>query len=121
MMRRILRWSRSGRSFALGRAAAAMLAVTVAAACGSTGSSGTPDMAVLPPDLVLADLKAPDYPAGPYGASAGDVLPNFTFKGYWSPTSTTGLSSSQTFGEVSFDMLRTSGAKYAIVALSAFW
>ena len=51
----------------------------------------------------------------------GDTVPNFTFQGYFSPSSTTGLATAQTLGEVTFDMLRTSGAKYAILNLTAYW
>ena len=94
-------------------------------ACGAGVTPVTPDLSVLPPDLVLADLKDPGYPAGPFAQAGnvnpGDVLPDFTFHGYWSPNATTGKASSQTFGEVTFGMLHASGARYAIINLSAFW
>ena len=53
--------------------------------------SVSPDMAALPPDLVLADLKSPNYPAGPYSTDDGGVLPNFTFRGFFSPARTDGV------------------------------
>ena len=111
------------------RATATVVGLTLVAlaACGGGGGDSTPpaDMSVLPPDLVLADLKDPTYPAGPYAAAGnvnpGDILPDFTFQGYFSPTATTGLAKTQVFGEVTFGMLRDSGAKYAILNLTAFW
>src|SRR5947208_2963609 len=77
----------------------------LAMACGDTGDSSA-DM-TLPPDLILADLKAPEYPNGPFGGDPGSVLPNFTFQGYFSPTQTTGYAKSlpNMFGEVNFDMI----------------
>ena len=92
--------------------------------CGGGGMEGAQsDLAPspAPPDIAVLDLKPPGYPAGPYGADPGSVLPNFTFRGYWSPTKTTGLANSESFGEVTFDALRTSGHRFAIVQLSAFW
>jgi hypothetical protein len=52
-----------------------------------------------------------------------DVLcvQGLSFHGYWAPTDTTGLASSKTYGTVTFDMLRTSGAKYALIELAAWW
>ena len=117
----------------------AMAALALAAASGCTPGTGPavaddlsmepvpPDMTVLPPDLSGSDLKDHDYPAGPYAQSGnpnvGDVLPDFTFQGYWSPTATTGLASGNgaQFGEITMGMLHDSGAKYAILNLSAFW
>lgn len=105
-------------------------ALTLAAIAACTGGGGgeqpgPADMAVLPPDLIGADLKDSTYPPGPYaqagGPNVGDVLPDFTFQGYWSPTATMGRSNAQPFGEVTFGMMHDSGARYAIVALSAFW
>lgn len=97
-------------------------ALVPASGCGGGGDgAAAADLSVLPADLVLADLKAPGYPVGPYGAAVDDVLPNFTFQGYFSPTRTTGLASEESFGEVSFEMMRASGAKVAIVQLAAFW
>ena len=110
------------------QAAAGLLALATLTACGGAGD-GTPpgpeDMAVLPPDLILADLKDSTYPAGPYAQSGsvnlGDVLPDFTFQGYWSPTLTTGVARTQPFGEVTLGMMHDSGARFAILNLSAFW
>ena len=107
------------------RATIGALVLASVGACGAGAVPVTPDLSVLPPDLVLADLKDPSYPAGPYAQAGnvnpGDVLPDFTFRGYWSPSATTGKASSQTFGEVTFGMLHASGARYAIINLSAFW
>ena len=102
------------------------LAMAALSGCGGGSSSTAPaDMSALPPDLILADLKDTTYPAGPYAAEGavnmGDVLPNFTFQGYWSPKETTGLSKTQPYGEVSFGMMHDSGARYAILNLTAFW
>ena len=86
--------------------------------------TGLPDLQ-LSIDLILADLKDQSYPAGPYAqagnVNVGDVLPDFTFQGYFSPNSTMGLANAKPYGEVTFGMLHDSGAKYAIVVLSAFW
>ena len=110
----------------------AAAALALARACGTGGTGGgtlsPPDMAMaplLPPDLLGLDLKDSTYPAGPYGQSGsvntGDVLPDLTFQGYFSPTATTGKANTQPFGEVTFGMLHDSGARYAILNLSAFW
>ena len=116
------------RSTTLNPIGAAALTLAAFAACSGGGGGEQPgpvDMAVLPPDLILADLKDTTYPAGPYAQAGnvnlGDVLPDFTFQGYWSPSAVMGRASSQPFGEVTFGMMHDSGAKYAIVALSAFW
>jgi hypothetical protein len=124
----------SRRRHAGGNATVGALALAAFAACSSGGGNhggntdpGPGDLAVqpLPPDLLGLDLKDSTYPPGPYaqagGVNQGDVLPDFTFQGYWSPNTTTGKASSQTFGEVTFGMLHASGARYAIVNLSAFW
>jgi hypothetical protein len=106
------------------RASVAPLAL-VAAACSEGGNVTTPDLVVLP-DLSTIDLKDRDYPPGPYAQSGNphvhDTLPDFTFRGYWNPTGTTGLvNTTASFGEVTFDMLHDSGATYAIIQLAAFW
>src|SRR4051812_34867013 len=75
-----------------------------------TGGSVMVDM-TLPPDMTEVDLKFAGYPPGPYGAEPGDVIQNFVFQGYYSPTNTMGLASSAPFGEVTLDQVRTSGAK----------
>src|SRR5262245_36489071 len=90
------------RSATATSAAVGALAMATLAACGgSTGDAPAPDMAVLPPDLILADLKDTTYPPGPYAEAGnvniGDVLPDFTFQGFWSPTETMGLSKNQPF------------------------
>jgi hypothetical protein len=100
-------------------------AMAIVAACGGGSESGAMDMAIPPPDLIGADLKDTSYPPGPYAqagnVNVGDVLPDFTFQGYFSPTATTGKSNTQPFGEVTMGMLHDSGAKYAILNLSAYW
>ena len=78
-------------------------------------------MAEVPPDMTEVDMVAPGYPAGPYGTSAGEVLENLTFKGYFSPTKTTGLAKELPFGDVSLNQLRTSGAQVALIQLAALW
>jgi hypothetical protein len=111
------------------RPALGALALAAVAGCGGNNAStpppAPPDMTALPPDLILADLKDNDYPSGPYaqsgGVNMGDVLPDFTFQGYFSPNTTMGRASSKTFGEVTMGMLHDSGARYAIINLSAFW
>src|SRR5262249_5286573 len=103
---------------------AGTLALAALSACGSTNGDTSSDMTVLP-DLVLADLKDRTYPAGPYAQAGavnlGDVLPNFTFQGHWSPMKATGKASEEPFGEVSFGMMHDSGKRYALVQLAAFW
>ena len=118
------------RMSAASQLAVAALTWAAAAGCGGgnnngNGMSDPADMSVLPPDLIGADLKDSTYPAGPYasagGVNQGDVLPDFTFQGYWSPKLTTGKSSTLPFGEITFGMLHDSGAKYAVLDLTAFW
>lgn len=86
----------------------------VVAACGP--SVAPADLAEPPPDM--AD---PGYPPAPYGNVKDAVPPNFTFQGYYAATRTTGLSSSEPHGEVTFDMLRKSGQRYALIELAAYW
>lgn len=96
----------------------------LAAACGAGGGKiveAPPDLAVQPPDLAVFDMKAPDYPAGPFGGDEGKIMPNFTFQGYFNPEATGGLAKTRPYGEVTFDDLRKTGKKYALVQLSAFW
>jgi hypothetical protein len=84
------------------------------------------DLALPPmPDLALPDLLPPPdlpgpYPPGPYGNAVGSTLPNMKFQGYFSPFRTMGLTSQDPYGEVSLDMLRTTGAKYALLATAGF-
>ena len=105
-----------------------LAALLLAAACGNTAAVPAPDdLTMLPalPDLLGVDFKDSDYPPGPYAQSGnvntGDVLPDLTFQGYWSPTATTGLAKTQPFGEITFGMLHHSGARYAVLNLTAFW
>jgi hypothetical protein len=60
------------------------------------------------------------YPAPPYGPNVGDVVPNAMFQGYFSPKMTSGLATAQSFGPVSFDDARKSGAKYMLVMFAGF-
>ena len=126
----------SSPSAATRQLALAALALASVSACGNQPTQPAddlsmaavpPDLTALPPDLLGLDLKDNGYPAGPYAQSGsvqpGDVLPDFTFMGYWSPTATTGLANANNapFTEITFGMLHDSGAKYAILNLSAFW
>ena len=80
-----------------------------------------PDIAELPPDM-SRDLSRAMYPSGPYGGTVGNVVDNFKFQGYFSPSKTSGLASTETFGEVSWDMLRmTPDAKYLMIHMAAYW
>jgi hypothetical protein len=80
------------------------------------------DLAIAPPaDLASADLNFGSYPAGPYGGAVGAVVPNFSFKGYFNPKKVMGLASEAPFGDVTLDMVRTSGAKMALIELAGFW
>ena len=99
------------------------------AACGSDGGTdgpvSTPDLAInpladlaTPPDLAWP--RPPGYPAPPYGFAAGAVVPDLVFHGYWSPTLTTGLATSQPFGDVSLDQARTSGHRYMMIMFAGF-
>jgi hypothetical protein len=66
-------------------------------------------------------MTAPGYPAGPFGPQIGDTIPNFTFAGYYRPNKSSGIATEATFGQLSFDQIRQSGAKYALISLSAAW
>src|SRR5258706_7244802 len=102
-MKRVCRW-------------AAIDALGGVAGCDSCAGPAPRDLAPPPPDL-----SPPPYPAGPYGNAVGDTLPNFAFDGYWSPTATSGLASAQPYGQITFDQIRNSGAKFALIHLAAFW
>ncbi len=96
------------------------------AACSAGGQAPIPDMTVLPPDLSLADLKDSTYPAGPFGdprngLQPGDVIPDFTFQGYFAPMQTTGLASGSAFREVTLGMIHDSGARFALLEIGAFY
>jgi hypothetical protein len=77
-------------------------------------------MTAAPPDLAGTPNPPPGYPAGPYGNQVGSVVPNFAFPGYFAGTMTTGLASAQTYGTVSFDQARTSGAKLMLTMFAGF-
>jgi hypothetical protein len=77
------------------------------------------DTAFVAPEFDLA--AAPGYPPGPYGTAVGNVVPNFTFQGYWAPGQVTGLASAEPISTVTFDRIRTSGKRYALIELAAFW
>ena len=116
--------ARVGLGRLAGNLTTGVMALT-AMACGSAASTPAADLAVQPPDLYGLDFKDSTYPPGPYAQSGspmtGDVLPDFTFQGHWSPPLTTGNASTQPFGAVTLGMMHDSGAKYAILNLSAFW
>ena len=97
------------------------LSLALAVGCGGGGDSTPPADMATPPDMTQPADMVPVYPPEPYGPNIGDTLQNFTFQGYWSPTDTTGLASAKTFGPVTYDMLRTSKAKYALIELAAYW
>ncbi|MBI5516372.1 MAG: hypothetical protein HY909_21485 [Deltaproteobacteria bacterium] len=65
----------------------------------------------------------PGYPPGPYGGRVGNTLPNFTYQGFWNPTAVMGLARDTEAGitEVTFDMVRRSGARFALIQLGAYW
>jgi hypothetical protein len=102
---------------------ASSVAVGVLAMACSSGGPGIapPDLSMLPPDLTILDLKDNGYPPQPWGPNVGDTLPDFTFQGYWAPKATSGLASSQPFGEVTFGMLHASGARFALIEFGAFY
>ena len=111
-----------------GQLASAGAALLVAAGCGASGNGRfdeQPDLSVsTPADLAPApDLAPPadSYPKGPYGPDPGQVVPNFVFQGYFAPKRTTGTAKEEVYGEVSFDALRKSGARYALIELAGFW
>ena len=114
-------------ALALAAASGCTPAVAPVGADDLSMESSLPDLTVPPPDQSGSDLKDNDYPAGPYAQSGnpnvGEVLPDFTFQGYWSPKATTGLANANgiPFGEITMGMLHRCGAKYAILNLSAFW
>ncbi len=88
----------------------------------ATPDSGTPGA----DGGATADAAAPEasvaaYPAGPYGNQIGDVIPNFTFQGFFAPSRTMGLASAETWGPVSMDQFRRTGAKFLVIELGAFW
>lgn len=110
VQRRSAERSRGQWTFLLG----ALLAMGCGSGSGDNGNPQTPaDMAQLPPDM--------SYPAGPYGPDVDSVLPNLTFQGYFSPSKTSGLASDEKFGTVTFDMLRGTGAKVAVMQIAAYW
>ena len=107
-------------------------AIDLLASAGDLAAQETPDLAELALDLgapldlsETVDLWAPPdlsrpYPPGPYGSDVGSTAPNLKFQGYFSPRRIQGLATADPYGEVSFDQLRTSGAKYALIVLAGF-
>lgn len=85
--------------------------------CGTVDNSGVEE----PADMAMAPDLVPSYPPGPYGADVNHVLANLTFQGYFNPKGTTGLSRDMPFGEVNLEMVRNSGARYALLMLAGFW
>lgn len=67
------------------------------AVTGTTGSS-TPD----------------GYPAGPYGADVGEVMPNLAWKGYLDDDGL-GLATDGDYVDVDLDGVRRGGARWALV------
>ncbi len=108
-----------------------LICATALAGCSASGDATPADdgSGNLPQDFAsAADLAPPadfatvnGYPAPPYGPNVGDVIPDFTFQGYFSPTATTGLASAQTFGPIAFDQVRkTPNAKYMLFWFAGF-
>ena len=71
--------------------------------------------------MAAADPGPLAYPAGPYGGQVGGVVDNFSLGGYFNPSTTTGLANGAAFDLFTFDQIRTSGAKYALIQLAAYW
>ncbi|HZS40519.1 MAG TPA: hypothetical protein VFF06_26990 [Polyangia bacterium] len=112
-----------------------LVALVFAAACSNGGDSGAQGDAGGGGDdlssLAAADFAvSPDlapgllpngYPAGPYGTNVGDTIDDFTFQGYFSPTRTTGLSSADTYGAMTFNQMRkTQGTKVMLFWFAGF-
>jgi len=108
-----------------------LICATALAGCSASGNTPAPDdgSGNLPQDFAMApDLSPPPdlatvngYPIPPYGPNLGDVVPDFTFQGYFAPTRTTGLASMETFGPIAFDQVRkTPGMKYMMFWFAGF-
>lgn len=64
-----------------------------------------------------------EYPAGPYGdgsPAAGAVLENLAFEGFVNDSGT-GVATSQPYRAYTFQDLRASGARYALILTAAAW
>ena len=102
-------------------------ASTIAVGCSSSGDGGDlsvpRDLSALL-DLSVADHRAPadlGYPGGPYDAFVGTTLPDFQFPGYYVGLDTSALADTHPFGTTTFDQIRGSGARYAMLMLADFW
>jgi hypothetical protein len=60
------------------------------------------------------------YPAGPYGKEVGDTIENYAFRGYVNDAGTA-LSTTMSLQDYDLDDLRSSGAGYALIHLSAYY
>lgn len=82
-----------------------------------TAAGSTDDLTVLPPppDLVVAP-----YPAGPYGAQPGDVMAPLVWEGYADPLADA-VANTKTYGTYSMDVVRRSGARYALIHISEYY
>lgn len=65
------------------------------------------------------DVSTP-YPAGPYGKTVGATVDDYQFTGYVNDAGTA-LSNTLPQRDYSFDDLRKSGARYALIHLSAYY
>ena len=96
------------------------LALAIAGMALAAGCSKSEAPPVEMVDLA-EDPHIAGYPEGPYGTGVGDIIPNFNFQGYVSLTKTSGLASSEPWGDVYMNDLRKSGSKYAAIQLAAYW
>jgi hypothetical protein len=79
------------------------------------------DLSSLPPDLsTAADLMATPYPAGPYGNTAGAVIPPLVWEGYADPLADA-VATAKPFSSYSMNDLRLSGRPYAAVHVAEFF
>ena len=98
--------------------ALATCALALAVSCGDGGGT------VEDTDAVTGSgTTAPDgYPAGPYGADVGEILPNLEWSGFVSddPGQASGrLASAAPYGSYSLDEARRSGKRFALLHFGA--
>jgi hypothetical protein len=101
------------------RRALGVVSVLAAVGCGGGAAVEQPDLMV-EPDLAQLPPDLAGYPAGPYSGEVDGIPENFTLQGFFSPTRTTGLASAEPFGDLTFDQVRRSGARYALVFTAGF-
>jgi hypothetical protein len=97
--------------------------------CGGDGGVSPPTGSGVPPPvdgalavdaaLAAADLASPGaYPAGPYGVSVGDVLPDLPWVGYRDDDGSFAPATRASLGPYSMDDLRRSGREVGIIHLA---